>query len=38
VTDYTPEIGQAYADDVISKKTGKYSVNRHFILPYIQSV
>lgn len=22
VTDYTPEIGQAYADDVISKKPG----------------
>lgn len=30
VTDYTPEIGQAYADDVISKKTGKYSAQRHY--------
>ena len=30
VTDYTPEIGQAYADDVISKKTGKYSAQRLF--------
>lgn len=30
VTDYTPEIGQAYADDVISKKTGKYSTQRYY--------
>jgi len=30
VTDYTPEIGQAYADDVISKKNGKYSTQRYY--------
>jgi len=30
VTDYSPEIGQAYADDVISKKTGKYSKQRYY--------
>ena len=30
MTDYTPEIGQAYADDVISKKTGKYSTQRYY--------
>lgn len=30
VTDYTPEIGQAYADDVISKKTRKYSTQRYY--------
>ena len=30
VTDYTPEIGQAYADDVIGKKIGKYSTQRYY--------
>ncbi len=29
VTDYSPEIGQAYATDVTSKKTGKYSKQRY---------
>lgn len=29
VVDYTPEIGKAYADDVISKKTGRYSRARY---------
>lgn len=29
VTLYTSEIGKAYADDVISKKTGKFSKNRY---------
>ncbi len=30
VTDYTPEIGQAYADDVISTKTGNFSKQRYY--------
>ena len=30
VTDYSPEIGQAYADNVISKKTGKNSMQRYY--------
>lgn len=45
VTDYTPEIGQAYADDVISKKnreiqcpatllTGEIFKVAHFLLQY----
>ena len=29
VTEYSPEIGQPYADDVISEKTGKFSNNRY---------
>jgi integrase len=29
-SEYTPEIGQAYADDVISRKTGKFSKQRYF--------
>lgn len=29
-SEYTPELGQAYADDVISKKTGKFSKQRYF--------
>jgi Site-specific recombinase XerD len=29
VTEYAPEFGQIYADDVISKKTGKFSKNRY---------
>lgn len=29
VTSYTSEIGKKYADDVISKKTGKFSKNRY---------
>lgn len=29
VTSYTSEIGQKYANDVISKKTGKFSKNRY---------
>lgn len=28
--EYTPELGQSYADDVISKKTGKFSKQRYF--------
>lgn len=28
---YSSEIGKAYADDVISKKTGKFSKNRYHI-------
>ncbi len=31
VTMYSSEIGKAYADDVISKKTGKFSKNRYRI-------
>lgn len=30
VSEYTPELGQAYADDVISTKTGKFSKQRYF--------
>jgi integrase len=30
VTDYTPVYGQKYADDVISRKTGKFSNNRYY--------
>lgn len=30
VSVYTPDLGQAYADDVISKKTGKFSTQRYF--------
>lgn len=29
VTDYSLDIGKQYADDVISKKTGKFSLNRY---------
>lgn len=29
VTEYSPEIGQPYTDDVISEKTGKFSNNRY---------
>jgi len=29
VSDYTPALGQTYADDVISKKTGVFSMNRY---------
>ena len=29
ITVYSSEIGKAYADDVISKKTGKFSKNRY---------
>ena len=29
VTEYTPEFGKLYADDVISKVTGKFSKNRY---------
>lgn len=29
VIHYSSEIGKAYADDVISKKTGKFSINRY---------
>lgn len=29
VTEYSPEVGQPYADDVISGKTGKFSNNRY---------
>lgn len=29
VTEYTSDIGKKYADDVISKKTGKFSKNRY---------
>ena len=29
ITEYTPDAGQPYADDVISLKTGKYSNNRY---------
>lgn len=29
ITEYDPENGQAYADDVISKKTGKFSKQRY---------
>jgi len=29
VTEYTPDFGQIYADDVISIKTGKFSKNRY---------
>ncbi len=29
VSDYSSEIGKAYAEDVISKKTGKFSKNRY---------
>ena len=29
VTDYSYEIGKQYADDVISKKTGKFSTQRY---------
>ena len=28
-TDYSPDIGKQYAEDVISKKTGKFSLNRY---------
>ena len=28
--EYTPELGHSYADDVISKKTGKFSKQRYF--------
>ena len=31
VVDYTPEIGNAYADDVISKITGRYSSERYYM-------
>lgn len=30
MSEYAPELGQAYADDVISKKTGKFSKERYF--------
>lgn len=30
VTEYSTEIGEAYANDVISDKTGKFSSNRYF--------
>lgn len=30
LSEYTPEIGQAYADDVISRRTGKFSKQRYF--------
>ncbi len=30
VTCYSSEIGKQYADDVISKKTGKFSLNRYY--------
>ena len=29
ITEYTPDAGQPYADDVISLKTGKFSNNRY---------
>ena len=29
ITDYSPESGKLYADDVISKVTGKFSKNRY---------
>lgn len=29
VTKYTPEFGKLYADDIVSKKTGKFSKNRY---------
>ena len=29
VSEYTPDFGQTYADDVISNKTGKFSKNRY---------
>jgi hypothetical protein len=29
VTEYAPDFGQTYADDVISIKTGKFSKNRY---------
>ena len=29
-SEYAPELGQAYADDVISQKTGKFSKQRYF--------
>lgn len=29
-SEYTPELGQAYAEDVISQKTGKFSKQRYF--------
>lgn len=29
ITEYIPDFGQTYADDVISKKTGKFSKNRY---------
>lgn len=31
ITEYTPNFGQEYADDVISIKTGKFSKNRYCI-------
>lgn len=31
ITEYTPDFGQTYADDVISIKTGKFSNNRYHI-------
>lgn len=31
ITEYTPDLGQMYADDVISIKTGKFSKNRYHI-------
>lgn len=31
ITEYTPDFGQTYADDVISFKTGKFSKNRYNI-------
>jgi site-specific recombinase XerD len=30
VLEYVPELGQAYASDVVSKKTGKFSKQRYF--------
>lgn len=29
ITEYTPEVGQPYADDVVSTKTGKFSNSRY---------
>ncbi len=29
ITEYTPNFGQTYAEDVISIKTGKFSKNRY---------
>lgn len=30
IVDYSPDVGQPYADDVISAKTGKFSYNRYY--------
>ena len=30
ITEYSPDAGQPYADDVISAKTGKFSKERYF--------